>query len=69
MNPSSARSIFELLEQSIAVTWLVVEEHQSARAHCAAELDRVRHARVAPADPVCVLVLEILRIVNEHVDA
>jgi hypothetical protein len=48
---------------------LVVEEHQSARANGAREGDRVRHAGVTPADPLFVFVLEILRIVNERVDA
>src|SRR6266516_132453 len=51
------------------MTRLVVEEHQPARADGARERDRVGNARVTPADPLLVLLLEILRIVNERVDA
>src|SRR5882724_12866254 len=50
------------------MTRLVMEEHQSARADGALERDRVGNTRVTPADPLLVLVLEILRIVNERVD-
>jgi len=48
---------------------LVVEEHQSAGANGVREGDRVRHTGVTPADPLLVFVLEILRIVNQRVDA
>src|SRR6266576_813446 len=51
------------------MTRLVVEEDQSARAGGPRERDGVGNARVTPADPLLVLVLEILGIVNERVDA
>src|SRR6266566_2448461 len=51
------------------MTRLVMEEDESARADGPRERDRVGNARVTPADPLLVLVLEILCIVNERVDA
>ena len=51
------------------MTWLVMEEQEPSRADRTRERHRVGDARVTPADPFLVLVLEVLRIVNEHVDA
>src|SRR2546430_5131144 len=62
------RAGFESLQQTVAVTRLVVEEDEAAGADGPRERDCVGDARVTPAYPLLVFVLEVLRVVEEDVD-
>ena len=62
------RAGFEALQRLVGVERLVVKEDQAAGADGPREGDCVFDARVTPADPLLVFVLEVLRVVQEQVD-
>jgi hypothetical protein len=54
---------FEALQRDVGVARLVMEEDEAAGADGLRESHCVRNARVTPADPLLVFVLEVLRVV------
>ena len=56
------------LELVVGVVRIVVEEHDRAHLGLARERHRVLDARVAPTDVVRVLLVAVLRVVEQHVD-
>jgi hypothetical protein len=58
----------EALERAVAVVRLVMEQDDAPGSHGPRECDCIGDARVTPADAGLVLVLEVLGVVEEHVD-
>ena len=66
---SSSRAGPDRLERAVRPLRLVVEEHQAARTDRPAESDRIVDARVPPPDLRLVLLVEVLRVVQDDVGA
>ena len=64
-----ARHFGQLVEHGIAVGWVVVEEDESANPRQLREGDCLTDRAVTPADPPRALVIRVLPVVNEEIDA
>ena len=67
--PACARHFGQLVELGIAVGWVVVEEDESANPRQLGEGDRLADRAVTPADPHRVLVVRVLSVVDQEIDA
>ena len=56
------------LEVGIGVVRVVVEQHQAAHPRPLRELERMADRAVAPTDVIRILLVEVLRVVEQHVD-
>src|SRR2546427_4948566 len=61
-------SSLESLQRAVGAARVMMEQEEAPSADGTHECDCVRDARMAPAQPLFVLVFEVLRVVQEQVD-
>src|SRR5688572_10813395 len=69
VSPKVSRMLPEAIEVGVRARWIVVEEDKPADLGKSRKLDRMRDARMPPADFGEIFMLRELRIVQENVDA
>ena len=67
--PACARHFGQLVELGVAMGWVVVEEDESANPRQLGEGDGLADRAVTPADPHRALVVRVLPVVDQEIDA